>query len=223
VDDAMSRRVARLVRGTAVVAALAAYQIGAHYAAGTPGAEGLGLALVFVPLVLVALNAALRSAQRTWLLPLWAIACAALWFVRAPLTRHFGWGLYLEHVSFNLALAWMFGRTLQPGQEPLCTRFAKMVHGSLAAPVARYTRQVTFAWTLFFVGVAGVSTALFATASILAWSTFANYVALPLVAVMFVAEHGCRRIALPGMKRSSILDAVRAYSRSMQVREGRTQ
>jgi uncharacterized membrane protein len=221
-DDAMSR-LTHIARGAAMVVAITAYQIGAHYAAGTPGAQGLGLALVFVPLCALALNTAARSPRRAWLLSVWAIACAALWLVRAPLMRHFGWGLYLEHVSFNLALAWVFGRTLSLGQEPLCTQFAHMVHGSLTAPVERYTRWVTLAWTLFFLGIASVSTMLFATSSILTWSTFANYVALPLVAAMFVAEHACRRIALPGIKRSSILDAVRAYTRSMQVREGRTQ
>jgi uncharacterized membrane protein len=97
-----------------------------------------------------------------------------------------------------------------------------MVHGPLAAPVARYTRQVTLAWALFFVGIAGVSTVLFATTSIVAWSTFANFVSLPLVAVMFVAEYACRRRVLHGMRRSSPFDAIRAYWRSTQIREEQT-
>lgn len=201
---------------------IAAYQIGAHYAASTPGAHVLGLALVIVPLLAATFSAAIRSAQRAWLLPLWILACVALWSVRAPLTRHFGWGLYLENLSFNLALAWMFGRTLARGREPLCTRLATMVHGPLAAPVARYTRQVTLAWVFFFVGIAAVSTLLFATTSIVVWSTFANYLSLPLVAAMFMAEYACRRIALPGMRRSTPLDAIRAYWRSTQIREEQT-
>jgi uncharacterized membrane protein len=213
----------RIARGAAAVIAVAAYQIGAHYAAATPGAHGFGLALVIAPPLAIALAAAARSARRGWLLPLWALVCMALWIGRVPLARHFEWGLYLEHLSFNLAMALLFGRTLAAGREPLCTRFAAMVHGSLTPPVVRYTRQVTAAWTLFFLMIAGVSTLLFATSSIVAWSTFANYVTLPLVAVMFIAEHACRRVALPGMKRSSILDAVRAYRQSTQVRAGRAQ
>ena len=46
------------------------------------------------------------------LLPLWALVCTALWIGRIPLARHFEWGLYLEHLSFNLAMALLFGRTL---------------------------------------------------------------------------------------------------------------
>ena len=213
----------RIARSAAVATALVAYQFAARYAVSTPGAQEFGLALVILPLLLVALSSAARSPRRAWLLPLWALACAALWIIREPLTRHFGWGLYLEHIGFNLALALVFGRTLGVGKEPLCTQLATMVHGPLPAPVARYTRRVTLAWALFFVMIAGVSTILFATVSIVAWSVFANYLALPLVAVMFVAEHAYRRIALPGMRRSSILDAIRAYRRSMDVRAGRAQ
>jgi uncharacterized membrane protein len=211
-----------IARGAAVLAAITVYQIGAHYAASTPGAQVFGLALVIVPVLLATFSAALRSARRAWLLPLWILACTALWIVRAPLARHFGLGLYLENLSFNLALAWMFGRTLKQGREPLCTRLATMIHGPLASPVARYTRQVTLAWALFFVGIAAVSTLLFATTSIAAWSTFANFVSLPLVAVMFVAEYACRLVALPGMRRSSPVDAIRAYWRSTQIREEQT-
>ncbi|SAL29311.1 membrane protein [Caballeronia arvi] len=209
---------ARFLRAAGVVAAIVAYQLAAHHAASTPGAHGLGLALVLAPLLLVTLNGAVRSSARAWLLPLWALACAVLWLGRAPLTAHFGWGLWLEHAGFNLALAWMFGRTLAAGREPLCTQFATMVHGKLEPRVVRYTRGVTVAWTLFFIATALVSTALFALASIVAWSTFANYLALPAVGLMFVAEYACRRIALPDMAPSGIMDAVRAYMHSMQMR-----
>ena len=49
-----------------------------------------------------------------------------------------------------------------------------MIHGAVTPAVARYTRQITLAWTLFFVAIAAVSTLLFATAPIVTWSTFAN-------------------------------------------------
>jgi uncharacterized membrane protein len=207
---------AAVCRAALGVAAIVAYQIGAHHAVSTPGEHGLGLALVLVPVLLLALSAAARSPARVWFLPLWVMVCAALWFYRVPLTAHFGWGLYLEHVCFNLALAWMFGRTLAAGREPLVTQFARRVHGTPEPRIARYTRRVTVAWTAFFIGIALVSTALFALASIVTWSTFANYLALPLVAVMFIGEYACRRIALPGVQQSGILDSVRAYTDSTQ-------
>jgi len=197
------------------VAFVAGYEIGAHYAVSTPGLQGVGLALALTPLLALALAAALQPSRRGWMLPLWLVACAALWMLRAPLARHFEWGLYLEHLSFNLMMAAVFGRTLRPGQEPLCSRFAAMVHGPLTPAVAVYTRRITLAWTLFFITTAGMSTLLFALSSIVVWSTFANYLMLPLVALMFAAEYGCRRFALPG-ERSSILDGVRAYRRAMR-------
>jgi uncharacterized membrane protein len=209
---------AAAARAALGVAAVAAWQIGAHYAVATPGAHGFGLAMALVPPLVIALAAAARSPRRAWLLPLWTFVVLALWFMRTPLAWHFEWGLYLEHVSFNLAMALLFGRTLAAGRVPLCTQFATMIHGGALIPaVARYTRQITLAWTLFFVAIAGVSTLMFAVAPIVAWSTFANYLALPLVAVMFVAEHACRRFVLPGEPNAGMLDAIRAYRQTTQA------
>ncbi|MEX3961861.1 hypothetical protein AB4Y42_06540 [Paraburkholderia sp. EG286B] len=209
---------AAAARAALGVAAVAAWQIGAHYAVATPGAHGFGLAMALVPPLAIALAAAARSSRRAWLLPLWTLVVLALWFMRTPLALHFEWGLYLEHVSFNLAMALLFGRTLAAGRVPLCTQFASMIHGGALPPaVARYTRQITLAWTLFFVAIAGVSTLMFAVAPIVAWSTFANYLALPLVAVMFVAEHACRRFVLPGEPNAGMLDAIRAYRQTTQA------
>jgi uncharacterized membrane protein len=216
-------RLVRASSGAIVVAALMACQIGTHYAAATPGMGGLGLALVLAPVLAAALGAALRSPRRAMWLALWATVCATLWAAREPLARHFEWGAWLEHASFNLAMAFMFGRTLVEARTPLCTQFATMMQGSLSPEVARYTRTITAAWALFFVAMASVSTLLFAMASPLTWSTFANYLALPLVGLMFVAEYACRRIALPDMEPSSIMDAVRAYTQSMQMRRSGAQ
>lgn len=212
---------AGFARVSLAIATVAAYQLLAHRAVATPGQHGLGLAMALLPPLAIALAAAARSPRRAVWLPLWTLAAAALWAARTPLARHFEWGLYLEHVSFNLGMALLFGRTLVMGREPLCTQFAAMIHGSLTPAVARYTRQITVAWTLFFVATAAVSTLMFALAPIVAWATFANYVALPLVGAMFVAEHACRRFALPREPRAGMLDAIRAYRQSRPAHAGR--
>ena len=210
-----------VARAALAIAALAIYEIGAHHAVATPGEHGFGLALVLAPLFALALSAAWRSTRRSWLLPLWALACAALWAARGPLAHRFEWGLYLEHVSFNLAMALLFGATLLPGREPLCTRFAAMIDGALTPRVERYTRRITVAWTLFFVAIAAASTVLFATASIVAWSTFPNYLALPLVGAMFTAEHAWRRFALPDVDGPGMVAALGAYRQTVSMRAGR--
>lgn len=203
-----------VARTALAIVAVVAWQVLAHHAVATPGEHGLGLAMALLPPLAIALAAAARSPRRRWLLPLWALVAAALWTARTPLAHHFEWGLYIEHVSFNLGMAWVFGRTLASGRVPLCTQFATMTRGSLSPAIARYTRQVTVAWAAFFVAIAAVSTLMFAAAPIVAWATFANYLALPLVGAMFVAEHACRRFALPRERHSGMLDAIRAYRQS---------
>jgi uncharacterized membrane protein len=204
-----------IARGIAGAALVIAYEAGAHHAVGTPGLEGFGLALVLAPAAVLALGTALRSRRRALLLPLVAVAAAAVWMSWGALVRHYEWGLLLEHVLFNGALGYVFGRTLAPGHEPLCSEFAAMVHGRPLAPeVAAYTRRITAAWTLFFASVVAVSALLFATASLETWSTFANYLTLPLAALMFIGEHACRRLALPHVRRSGMLESFRAYRRS---------
>jgi uncharacterized membrane protein len=212
-------RFASNAREAAGAALVLAYEIGAHRAVTTPGLAGLGLALVLAPTAIVALGFALRSPHRGVLLPLLAAVAAVLWVLHGPLARHYEWGLYLEHALFNGALGCLFGRTLAPGREPLCSQFAAMTRGRPLAPeVAAYTRRITAAWAIFFAVVVAVSTVLFASASLQTWSTFANYLTLPLVALMFTAEHACRRFALPGVKSAGILESLRAYRRSTGAR-----
>jgi uncharacterized membrane protein len=203
------------LRAFAGVAAVAAYQALAHHAVATPGDHGLGLAMALVPPLLLALGAAARSPRRTVWLTLWLIGAWILWGARTPLAQHFEWGLYLEHVSFNLGMALVFGRTLAAGQVPLVTQFATVVRkprtGKLEPAISRYTRQVTLAWTVFFVAIAAVSTLMFAFEPIVEWSTFANYLALPLVGAMFVAEHAVRRFVVPGQAHGGIMESIRAY------------
>lgn len=213
----------RIVHGAATLGVIAACELGTHYAASTPGAEGFGLAVVLAPLLLITLAAAARTPRRVWLLPLWACGCVALWMARAPLIRHFQWGAYFEHLSIMLIMAFMFGRTLAAGRKPLCSQFATVIHGKLTPAVAHYTRRITVAWTAFFLAVASLSTLLFIASPLVVWSTFANYMTLPLVAAMFVGEHAWRRVALPNVQRASMFAAARAYQHTMHGRAGRAQ
>lgn len=208
-------RLRPIVRGAAGAALIIGYEVGAHRAVSTPGLEPLGLALVLAPAFILAFGYAGRSPRRAVLLPLVAIVAVGVSLAWGSLVRHYTWGLFLEHVLFNGALGYLFGRTLANGRVPLCTQFATMVRGNPLAPeIAAYTRRITAAWALFFAVIVAVSTLLFATASIETWSTFANYLTLPLAALMFIVEHACRRFALPGIRSSGMLESVRAYRRS---------
>ncbi len=105
----------------------------------------------------------------------------------------------------------MFGHTLGARHRPLISRLAESIRGPLPPAVARYTRQVTLAWTLFFAVMAMLSTLLFLFSPIEVWSLFANLLAWPLVIAMFVIEYLVRRRVLPDERQHGILDGMRAY------------
>jgi uncharacterized membrane protein len=105
------------------------------------------------------------------------------------------WAVFLPSAAINLLLAWFFGRTLVRGRTPLVTALARVVRGVSPLPpeLERYTRRVTWAWSLFFAATVAVSAALAAFAPLATWSLFANVLAAPLVAAMFAGEYAYRR------------------------------
>jgi uncharacterized membrane protein len=78
----------------------------------------------------------------------------------------------------------------------------------------RYTRSVTWAWTIYFGMTSALSLLLFRLAPIAVWSTFANLLGPVLLVLMFAAEYGVRFLVLPASDRAGPLEAIRAYRRS---------
>lgn len=144
-----------------------------------------------------------------------ALVAGALWWGWSALERHFSDLFFLEHAGVNLLLAIAFGRTLAAGHEPLCTRFATLLHGPLPADVERYTRRVTAAWTAFFLALFTASSVLYLGRFLPAWSLLANILSPMLVAAMFVIEYAVRLRALPHWERAGILSGIRAFSRHL--------
>ena len=183
----------------------------AHYAIALGDSPTLGALLALVPVTFIAAMALRRAKRRGPLLAALAMAAALLWAGWDALESHFPGVFFLEHAGTNLLLGAMFGRTLFGDSEPMVTRFARIVHGSLPPDVALYTRRVTIAWTAFFLVVAALSCALYLGGHLTAWSIFANFLTLPLVAGMFAVEYAVRLRALPHWERVGILDGVRAF------------
>ncbi len=201
----------RILRGLGIAALVIGYPLLAHYTNQSAHNSSLGAVVAIAPVVLIALVLAWRSSQRLMMLGILVLICVALWAGWATLEQNFGLVYWLQHVGLQLILFITFGRTLVAGRQPLCTRFALAVHAPLTPQHEIYTRQVTVAWTLFFAVMALTSTLLFFLAPLTLWSVFANFLTLPLVALMFIAEYVIRRWALPDLRRTRILDAVRAY------------
>ncbi|MBD5804647.1 hypothetical protein AZOA_40920 [Azoarcus sp. Aa7] len=211
----MRHAVVRVGRGLAIAVAVVAWAIAAHYTSALVDESSWGALLAIAPFAVIAAAFAWQSTRRGLMLALLAAATLALALALAwpTLARNVGWLYFVQHVGTNALLGLGFGRTLGAGREPLCTRIARTIHGTISPKLARYTRQVTVAWTMFFAGTVAISCLLFAFGTIEAWSTFANLLTMPLVGLMFLAEYLVRLRLLPE-DRSSILDAVRAYRRT---------
>jgi uncharacterized membrane protein len=196
--------------GLAVLAV--AWAVAAHITSAESESSGWGAALALAPLV-VALALALWRLPQRWLAAgLGLASVAALLWAWPQLKTEVAALYYLQHFGIYGLLAVFFGRTLAGPGEPLITQLARRVHGGVLTPKQTvYTRQLTLAWALFFVGMVLVSTGLFFWGTLAAWSVFANLLGGPLIALMFVVEFICRRFLLPNEPRASMADAVRAW------------
>jgi uncharacterized membrane protein len=154
------------------------------------------------------------------MLSLGAAMCVLLWGFWGTLERNIAWVYFIQHAGTNVMLAAVFGLTLVRGRQPLCTRLAEAVRGSVGPDVVRYTRQVTLAWTLFFVAISLVSMALFLSGSVGAWSVFANFLWLPLILLMFGAEYLVRLRRLPHLEHNGFMDGILAFWKTAKVPTG---
>ncbi|HJU72012.1 MAG TPA: hypothetical protein VJ603_09200 [Paucimonas sp.] len=201
----------RLGRWIAAGALALGYALLAHHTNTAAGTATLGVLLALAPLVLAALSLAWHARRRIAMLALFGLGCAALAANWSVLTHHYDRIYWFEHAGTELILCLTFGRTLASGREPMCTTFARAVHGTITPTLARYSRQVTVAWVGFFGAMAAASTTIFLVAPLSVWSAFANFFTAPLIAAMFVLEYLVRRYLHPHMEHAHILDAVKAF------------
>lgn len=121
------------------------------------------------------------------------------------------WIYLIQHAGAHGSLAVFFGASLLPGKTPLVTRMASLLHRNSDPNRDHYTRQVTWAWTLYFIVICIASITLYLSNSMLAWSWLANILTLPLLVTMFVLEFIIRRWRLPNTEKSRLSDGWRAY------------
>lgn len=124
------------------------------------------------------------------------------------------WLLFVPPIVINLALAWVFGRTLVRDRVPLISRFALMELGTLNTEVASYTRRLTWLWTALFVAAAGISLALALSGDRDAWSLFTNLINYLLVAALFLGEFVYRRRRFRNYRHQSPLQLLRNVRRT---------
>ena len=189
------------------------YAILAHASLVSRVSPTTGTLLALTPVTLFAVWAVRRSKQRALGAAALALAAVMAWLNWVSLERHFPDIFFIEHATTNLLLAFVFGRTLAAGREPLVALFARLVHGTIPPEVERYARQVTLAWTVFFATLFTVSCALYFGKFLAAWSLLANILSPILITAMFVLEYAVRLRALPNWERVGIMGGIRAFSR----------
>ncbi len=216
----MSSHPVQLLRGLAVVFLLIAWAATAHYASSGGGHPDLNVGLGVLPLAFVAWLLLWRI-NSAWLRGLSLFATAALLVWLWPQFRqNIPLLYYIQHLGTHVALGTLFARTLFGPGEALITRIARKVfNGKISARKARYTRQVTIAWSAFFFGNALLSTVLFLFAPLNIWSVHANLLTGPMTGLMFLAEYLVRLRVLPPEERPSFLASIRAYRADMSQPE----
>jgi len=199
------------LRIAAILLASIAYVLGTHWLMTRAGGSPWNVVGVLTPMLLAIAVGAWRSGQRL------LGAIAALVVVGLCVQAAMGVAvsaamLYLaQHAGIHLFLAVGFGSTLRAGHTPLITTLAARVHRELTPAMVVYTRNVTLAWVLYFVAMAGISLLLFAFAPFDTWALFANLLTPCSLVLMFGGEHLLRYRLHPEFERTSIADAIRSY------------
>lgn len=196
------------------VAATVAYSLVSHHLVASQDRSPFALLFALGSVYLIAVGLAFASPRRNAILAGATVLVLLAWWYRDRIVWDPGWFYLIQHIGTNLGLAAVFGVTLLGARVPLVTRLARLVHKDFPPHMAVYTRQVTIAWTLFFVAVSAVSLLLFAFGPLRWWSYFINFLSWPLVGLMFAAEYAVRRLRFRDFEHVGILDGARAFSRA---------
>jgi uncharacterized membrane protein len=169
------------------------------------------LFMALLPFGLLPLNL-LKAGRTGWgLLSAVALitASASGW---RTLLQNPSWIFLLQNITMECLIAWAFGHTLLPGHEPLISQFARRIHGTNYSPaIATYTRQATWAWTLYFVAIGMISLLLFVTAPLAIWSWYVNFISFVLLGLMFAGEYAVRRWRLRDIQHVSFINSISPF------------
>ena len=191
--------------------ALTAYALGSHWLMVNAAKEPWAVAALFGPLLLAMAAGGWRQRSGLTLSFCGSVAVLLVAIVWRGGVDDMNRMYVLQHAGIHAALAWTFGSTLRAGGTPLITGLAQRVHRHFTPAMQVYTRRLTRAWTLYFVGMIAVSLALYAVAPWTWWSLFCN-VATPLAAgAFFVGEHLLRYHWHPEFERLSLRGAAQAW------------
>lgn len=160
-------------------------------------AQAIGHGVAAAGLVAALIGAWLAPTPRAWGIVLVAAGAGGATALAAARPGGAEAVLAAVPVIGTLLLAWHFGRTLAPGQEPLIARYSRAEHGTLPPGVGRYAWWLTLAWAGFFLAFATVVAAGVAGAG--PSPGRATAVMAVLSAALFLGEHALRARMFPAL------------------------
>lgn len=170
-----------------------------------PSALSLGFVVAFVS----TLSGAPRSRR---VLIVLGLVIVTLWGVQALaiyVDVSLAMAVKLPPILIHFYLAWMFGRTLRPGHEPLVRRFSRLSRGTAIPELESYVRLVTVLWAVTMTAMALVALIAAVTASLQTWTWTVN-VGLPVGTVaLFLGEHAYRAVRFRHLGMNSPLKTLR--------------
>lgn len=194
-----------------------AYAVLSHLLMVHAAAKPWAVAALMGPALVMLTGMALQRRHRVGLL-----LCVAAWAAVAAVALAGGVGdvnrLYvLQHAGIHLGLGLSFAATLR-SRLSMIGEIAERVHGTLPAPMVRYTRRVTAVWSVYFFAMALLSCWTYAVQPWHHWSLLANVVTPVALAVLFVGEYLLRYRLHPEFERATLADAWRAYQQPLAGR-----
>jgi uncharacterized membrane protein len=137
--------------------------------------------------------------------------------------------LYGPPVLITGFTAWLFGRTLAPGNTPLVEQFARLMRSpdyQLEPAIVVHARRVTVVWTVLLatlsvlnllLALVAVPAGILVTAGIdppvqvtqTLWSLFANVLNYVILVGLFVGEYAYRRFRFPNLPYTGMIDFLR--------------
>jgi len=156
------------------------------------------------------LQALRRRVWSVWLgLLLFAFATFALSRIGGGI-----YALYVPALALPALALTTFATSLRSGRTPLVTGIAQMERGELPPPLLRYTRQVTWLWTLSLAGLLLTTITLMLFGSDEAWSLFTNLLSYLLIGGLFAGEYIYRRLRFREYEHTGFFAHLRLIVRS---------
>jgi uncharacterized membrane protein len=198
-------------KGVLFLSALIGYQLLTYVDIFARNPNALVVLSAFIPIMIALFLASQCARSKALWIILTVISGVIIWRNSATIAHYIGWICMVQRSALFMLLAFVFGLTLRSGRLPLVSRIAEMVHGPLNARLARYTRQVTVAWTLFFAALAILLFLIFFILGQHVWVLISGAASTALIALMFVIEYAVRCRKIPISERSSMGAGIRAY------------